>query len=341
MCAFRRTPEHDALAQPVRREPDGSLRAFFPRLAILAAALGALPAAAQVAAPRPAGGEPIGVLFPDIGEPLRKVFTEIIEGIEEQARQRVRGYPISPNQDLGELSQAIKRNGTRVVVALGRQGLRAAAGVEAPLGTVVSGISSLPDGDKHVGICLTPDPILLFAQLRSLVPTVRRVIVVFNPLQNDWLMRLARDAARAQGLELVAYEARDLASAARLYESAFSSADGKRDAVWLPTDNTSVDETTILPIVLRESWNRNVPVFSSSLLHVKKGALFALYPNNQELGRNLGSLATSLIAGEQVPRGLAPLRQVYAALNLRTAGHIGIAVAARAQRSFHYLYPEP
>lgn len=325
--------------------PDVSLRAFFPQLAGLAVAVLALPALAQTPAaegarPKP-GADAIAVLFPDIGEPLRKVFTEMIEGIEEQLQTRVRGYPIAANQDMQELGATIKRSGTKVIVALGRQGLKAAASVEAPLGIVVSGISSLPDGDRQIGIYLTPDPALLFAQLRSLVPTSRRVMVVYNPAQNEWLVKLAREAARTLGLELVAFEARDLASAARLYEVAFASADGKRDALWLPTDATTVDEATIMPIVLRESWNRNVPIFSHSLTHVRRGVLFALYPNNVELGRNLGALAAALAGGTPPARGVTPLREVHTALNLRTAGHIGITVAPRLQRSFHYVYPEP
>ena len=339
MCEPAPPPDETRKTRPAHPGPDASLRAFFPRLAALGAALYALPGLPALAQP-PRFSDPIGVLFPDIGEPLRKVFTEIIEGIEETARQPVRGYPVGANQDMGELAQAIKRNGVRVVVALGRQGLKASVMLDGPVGVVVSGVSSLPDGERHVGICLTPDPNLLFAQLRALAPGVRRVLVVFNPLNNEWLMRLAREAARSHGLELAAYEARDLAAAARLYEAAFAGADGKRDALWLPTDSTTVDEATIVPLVLREAWNRNVAIFSSSLLHVKKGALFALYPNNQELGRNLGILATSLSAGENVPRGMTPLREVFAALNVRTAGHIGIAVAASVQRGFHYVYPE-
>jgi putative tryptophan/tyrosine transport system substrate-binding protein len=289
----------------------------------------------------PAHAEPIGVLYPDLGEPFRKVFSEILAGIEGQAGQKVRGYPMPANQDLGELSALLKRNNTRVVVALGRQGLKAASGLEAGLGVVVGGVSSVPEGEKQFGICLTPDPALLFAQLKTLVPGVRRIIVVYNPQNNDWLLKLAREAARAQGLELHALEARDLASAARMYETALAAADGRHDAVWLPNDATTVDETTILPIVLRESWNRNVPIFSSSFLHVKKGALFALYPNNEELGRNLGSLALSLMAGESPRRGVTPLRDVRTALNLRTASHIGINVSTRAQREFSYIFPEP
>ncbi|MFP5393043.1 MAG: ABC transporter substrate binding protein [Gammaproteobacteria bacterium] len=281
----------------------------------------------------------IAVVFPDIGEPFRKVFTDIIGGIEDEAHGRVHGFPVSASQDPAELAAAVRRAGARVVVALGRQGLRAAAGVELPV--VVSGVSSVPDGERQTGICLTPDPALLFGQLKALAPQVRRVLVVYNPQHNEWLLRLARDAARAAGLELNAMEARDLASAARLYENAFAGMDGKREALWLPIDPTTVDEATILPIVLREAWNRSVAVFSSSFLHVKRGALFALYPNNVELGRNLGSLATGILAGEAPPRGVSPLRDVYSALNLRTASHIGLSISPRVQRSFTSLYPEP
>ncbi|MDM5177835.1 ABC transporter substrate binding protein [Massilia sp. DJPM01] len=290
----------------------------------------------ELAAPRP-----VAVLFPDLPEPVRKVFTDIIGGIEEQLHQRVQAWPLAAALDPAELGAALRRQGVRVIIALGRQGLKVAEALDPALGLVVSGISSLPDGDRHTAICLSPDPALLFTRLRSLAPGVRRVIVVYNPQHNDWLLRLAREAARLHGLELAALEALDLGAAARLYQSAFAAADNRRDALWLPTDPTTVDETTILPLVLREAWNRAVPVFSSSFLHVRKGALFALYPNNTELGRNLGNLATAMMTAEPPPRGLLPLREVYAALNLRTASHLGIAAGPAVQRSFQFLYPEP
>ncbi len=165
--------------------------------------------------------------------------------------------------------------------------------------------------------------------------------MIYNPQNNEWLLKLAREAARNLGLELVTFEARDLASAARQYETVFASADGRRDALWLPTDNTTVDEGTILPIVLRESWNRNVAIFSSSYAHLKKGALFAFQPNNAELGKNLATLAATLLAGDTLARGMTPLRDVRAGLNLRTASHIGITINARLQRGFDTFYPEP
>jgi putative ABC transport system substrate-binding protein len=164
--------------------------------------------------------------------------------------------------------------------------------------------------------------------------------VVYNPQNNEWLIKLARDVAKAQGLELLAFEAKDLASAARQYEAAFAGVDGRRDAVWLPQDPTTVDEGTILPLVLKESWNRNVPVFSSSFLHVKKGALFALYPNNLELGRTLASSARAVLAGESRKRGVVPLREVHTAINMRTASHLGLSIGNQQRRSFDFIFPE-
>jgi len=289
------------------------------------------------------GAGTVAVVYPDIGEPYRSVFARIVEGIEEGARQAVRTYPIGANQDPAELNALLKKNGAKVVIALGRQGLKATSSLDSAIPVVVGGVLAIPDAENRslMGISLTPDPALLFTRLKSLMPGARRVIVVYNPQHNEWLIRIAREAAKAQGLELLAFEARDLAAAARAYESAFATADSRRDAVWLPQDSTTVDENTILPLVLKESWNRNLPVFSSSFLHVKKGVLFALYPNNLELGRTLANSALAVMAGDMRRKGVLPLRDVQTAVNLRTASHIGITIGYQQQRSFDFIFPEP
>lgn len=285
----------------------------------------------------------VAVVYPDIGEPYRSVFAKIIEGIEDGTKLAVRNYPIGVNHDPAVLNAQLKRNGTKVVIALGRQGLKATNGIDRDIPVVVGGVLAVPEAETRslTGVSLTPDPALLFARLKSLSPGIKRVLVVYNPQQNDWLIKIARDAAKAHGLELVAHEARDLGTAARMYETVFAGSDARRDAVWLPQDSTTVDETTILPLVLKESWNRNVPVFSSSFLHVKKGALFALYPNNLELGRTLAISALAAMSGDTRRRGVLPLREVQTAVNLRTASHIGLSIGDQQQRSFDFIFPEP
>lgn len=289
-----------------------------------------------------AGTGPIAVIYPDIGEPYRSVFTKIIEGIEAKTKTRVASYAVGNSFNPQELSNELKKQDVRVVIALGRNGLKAAGALDRDIGVVAGGVVSVPESDAHAAPVhsLAPDPALLFARLKALSPSTRRVFVVYEPRQNAWLIRLARDAARSNGIELVAQEANDLKSAVLLYQEFFASADGKRDAVWLPQDSTTVDESVVLPLVLQESWARNVPVFSSSVAHVKRGALFALYPNNIELGRNLATSALGLASGTSPNKGLTPLRDVLTAFNTRTASHLGLQISAAQQQSFDLIFPE-
>lgn len=337
-----------------RRKAGSAARACCAALGLLAAVVSGQPAAAPPVGATAEGGEQrrmepqapgsVAVVYPNLGEPYHSIFATIIDGIEDNARSAMRTYPVAANTDPAELNAQLKRNGAKVVIALGRQGLKAASALDRDIPLVAGGVLAVPEADNRAmtAISLTPDPSLLFSRLRSLMPGVRRVIIVYNPQSNEWLIRLAREAARAQGLELAAYEARDLASAARLYDSAFAASDSKRDAIWLPQDATTVDETTILPLVLKESWNRNIAVFSSSFLHVKKGALFALYPNNLELGRTLAWSALAYASGGEPRRkGVLPLRDVQIAVNVRTAGHLGLTISYQQQRSYDAIFPEP
>jgi len=291
-----------------------------------------------------AGGTvgPIAVLYPDIGEPYRSVFTKIIEGIEDRARSRVAAYAVGNSFNAEELSVELRKQDIRVVIALGRHGLKAASALDKDIGVVASGVISVPENESRPGtvLSLAPDPGLLFARLKSISPATRRVTVIYEPRQNAWLIRLAAEAARTAGLDLVAQEATDLREALRLYQEFFATADGRRDALWLLQDSTTSDEATVLPLVLQESWNRYVPIFSSAVSHVKRGALFALYPNNVELGRDLANSALGIAGGTQTSRGVLPLRNVLTAFNTRTASHLGLTRGTAKLPAFDLVFPE-
>jgi len=165
------------------------------------------------------------------------------------------------------------------------------------------------------------------------------VFVVYDPALNGWLIKLAKEAARAQGLELVAYEAQDLRSAVRFYQEIFSAADGDSDVLWLPQDSTTVEEGSVLPLVLQESWNQGIAVFSSNSTHVRRGVLFSLYPDNVALGKSLAGLAQGILtSGDYERRGMMPLRDVQSAVNLRTAKHLGLKPSR--QQGFDTTFPE-
>lgn len=291
-----------------------------------------------------AGGNigPIAVFYPDIGEPYRSVFSKIIEGIEENSQSKVTSYAVGSNFNAQTISSELKRQDIRVVIALGRNGLKAAGALDKEIGVVAGGIVSVPETEVRNGavLSLAPDPALLFARLKILSPKTQRVFVVYEPRQNTWLIKLAKEAARQHGVELIAQEAGDLKNALSIYQGIFASADAKRDAVWLPQDSATVDESLVLPLVLQESWAKGIPVFSSNVSHVKRGALFALYPNNIELGRALAASALGLSVGNPAARGVLPLRDVLTAFNTRTASHLGLTPSVTQQQAFDLLFPE-
>lgn len=286
----------------------------------------------------------VPVVYPDIGEPFRSVFGKIVEGIDERLPMRSDKLlvpSLAAPTDLAGLTAELQRRRPRVVVALGRAGLRVALALEG-VEVVGGGIISPMEGDQRAASLqsLSPDPQLLLQRLQQLLPAVRRVSVVFSARGSGWLIRPAMEAARALGLELRALEVEELKQALRAYQDFFGQA-GPQDALWLPQDPASVDEGAVLPLVLQECWNRGIALFSSNLAHVRRGALFSLYPNNLELGRSLGQTASALLArSATAPRGLRPLREVLAALNTRTASHLGLDLNPQLQRRFELLLPE-
>jgi len=295
-----------------------------------------------VAADDEAGRSNIAVIYPDIGEPYRSVFASIIEGIEDRVRGKVASFPVAMGANPPSLSDELHRRDIHTVIALGRSGLKVASGLDRQINVVAGGVLSVPESESQGMLVqsLAPDPALLFNRLRSFVPGVKRVIVVYDPRQNDWLIRLARDAAKTQGLELLALEAEDLKSAVRRYQDVLGSVNTRRDALWLPQDSTTVDESAVLPLVLRESWSQSLVVFSSNVVHVRRGVLFSLYPDNAELGRFLaGAALSSQQAGAVPTRGIQALKQVLTAVNTRTAEHLGVGLRISQQR-IHLALPE-
>lgn len=285
------------------------------------------------------GETSIAVIYPDIGEPYRTVFAQIIGGIE--TKTPVVDYAVGANVNMEELKNNLRQQNIKVVIALGRQGMKIASSLDMNIGVVVGGVIASPENEMHnlPVNSLSPDPSLLFAQLKRMMPTVRRIFTVYDPHQNDWLIRIAKNVAHTQGLELVVYEVQDLRGAVRSYQDIFAIADSKQDALWLLQDSTTVEDSTVLPLVLQESWGRNLAVFSSNFGHVRRGALFSLYPDNAELGQHLATTALAFIAsGDYGEHGMILLRDVLTAINLRTANHLGLS--ANRQQDFDLVFPE-
>ena len=217
-----------------------------------------------------------------------------------------------------------KQTTARALVTLGRGAYEdyQAAGITLP---AVSGLLNLSPqlNPTANGISLSVDPALFFETLKRVLPDTSRVHVVYNPAKDQWLIDLARKAAPRYHLELIAHEASDLPSGTQRYLELLKHLEPGRDALWLPLDSKLLEEETVLPLIIEESWNRRFAVFSNSLAHVRLGALFALYPDNEALGRHLAEKALDGLNYPRIPT-IEPLRDVKRAIHRRFAEHLGI-----------------
>ena len=293
--------------------------------------------AASLAAPAPAlgSGRPrCAVLYPDIGEPFRSVFLQMAQGIDQRSAQPSLLWALPANTPVSQVVDRLKREQISAVIALGRSGLKLGRDLTSSYPVVVGGVVSVSEADVQ-GLAvhsLAPDPSLLFGRLRVFMPSIRRVVVVHDPRQNAWLIRLARDAARQHGLDLVVHEATDLKSAVRTYQELLPTIHGRIDVIWLPQDTITADDAAILPMLLRESWSQRFALIASGLAPVRRGALMALYPDNVEVGHELARLAQKASVPQGLARGIQTLRQVRTAINTRTARHLGLDLSALSQR---------
>lgn len=287
----------------------------------------------------------VAVIYPEVREPYRSVFLEIIRGIETGLGQSVKHYVLDGDDNTPTaLLERVRDDHVDVVISLGRAGLSATKQLAEVFPVVIGAVLISPGQETkgQTGITLTPDPEVFFERLKSIVPSAKEVTVIFDPRQKAWEIERARKAAALQGLTLNAFPTEDLRLSAELYRKVLAQIKDGSIAIWLPQDNAAMDEQTLLPVVLQEAWEKNFVVFSGNLDHVRKGALFSLYPDNFGMGRSLAALALDrLKSGAMNTAAINPLRDLLLAVNLRTAEHLGLHFASHDRQRFDLVFPTP
>lgn len=280
--------------------------------------------------PRIGADTRVAVIYPELGEPYRSVFRQIVDGIERGAALDVVRISLDKSMTPKDLEAQLDARKAGLIIALGRHGLHLAAQLPAKRPVVGGAVLASPTDRPHGGalVSLAPDPRRLVEQLRRLAPSVERVHVVYSSAQSQWLVDLASPAAKQAGIELMPVQTEDLRSALKAFHEIMASARVGRDAIWLPQDSHVLDEQVVLPFVLQKAWDRSILVFSSTLGHVRRGALFALYPDNERMGEQLATSANALLEPQKVRPEIEPVSELKLALNTRTASHLGLNVEA-------------
>lgn len=280
----------------------------------------------------------LAVIYPEAPPPYKQVFDQILDGIEARHPDRLLSYSLEKGFNREQLVKRLEEDRVDMVVTLGRRGYSLIGDLSGKY-PLVSGALPLTPANPVSGISLIADPDSLFGQLRNLSPTTRRVFVLYTD-KSRWLVDLAQNSAARKGFELQAHSVNSLSDAVRAYEEILAQAQAQTDAIWLPLDKVVANETIILPMLLREAWDRRLVLFSSKPSHVQRGTLFSIYPNNQQSGERLAEMVRALYLGDAVP-GIEPSRSQNVGVNLRTAVHLGLEYSPSLVRSFYRTFPQP
>lgn len=278
----------------------------------------------------------ITVILPDISNPYKDVFESIMAGISTDTNNHIQRYPLPLNTPPQELQQTLDDNQTDGIITLGKRGYLSVKQLPTKIPTVAGALSIVPNGIS--GISLSADPELLFSRLKSLAPGSKRVFVVYSEKNTGWLIPLAEQAAKKHGLQLFAYPAKDLRETMLHYRKLLNEVHGKTDAIWLPLDKVTTNDDVVLPMLLQNAWDKDLILISNKPSHAKRGALFAMYPDNFGLGQALASLLDKQMASPETSQ-VIPLNRLQMAVNLRTAAHLGLNFTPNQQEEFKLTFP--
>lgn len=266
------------------------------------------------------------ILYPMVSEPYARIYRDTLAGIEQTYKGDSRSLSVQPGQDL---APGLLADDTGVAVALGDSAARALSKLRPLVPVITTATEDIPFPRRH-RLAYYPDPPMLLAQLRRFQPGVERVKLVAAPELSDYTDRV-REVLGAAGVGLDVCDADDLKAAADCYRQLLSQA-SSTDAIWL-LQGGKLLEPALLSYILDAAWRRQLLVFSSNPSHAGRGALFALYPDDEAAGRQIGSLINECLRRCNGEPSVSYLREMKLVLNERTGRHLGLTISPDAHKN--------
>jgi putative ABC transport system substrate-binding protein len=273
------------------------------------------------------------IVYPQVREPFAQVFEEIVRGAEDGYEQQVQRVAMSENQSPVDFVHVLDRQSP--VLVLGNRLARQVSQHNTQHKVIVGAVNG--EFNQVFGISLTPSFEAISNKLSSLVPKVKKIHVITKPENTALDFDLVAGISLHKGYRVVIHEAEDIRSAAAVYRKLVETLD-QDDAVWI-LPNGSFVNNAMLSILLQASWEKHFVVFSSNPIHVKRGALFSVYPNNYKMGLSLGRLAQTVAKDRVANRQMQPLNDVFVTLNERTSNHLGISLTDDLRANIDLVLP--
>jgi putative ABC transport system substrate-binding protein len=237
-----------------------------------------------------------------------------------------------------EVGKALRAESPRLVFAVGLKAALAAK-LELPDVPVIFGLVLDPElhglpSPNMTGIRMRIKPNQQLETLRTLLPTVRRIGVLYDQDRSEAFISEARRHAQPLGMEVIAVGVKgssDVPDAVRALLPQIQ-------AFWLIQDSTVVTDLSAT-FVVQSALDAKVPLFTFSSTLVQQGALGALVVQAWEVGQQAAYLSGLALRGQTIPSAqLVEPQRPQLTLNLHTADYLGVTLSSDAIRMASELF---
>jgi putative ABC transport system substrate-binding protein len=238
----------------------------------------------------------------------------------------------------GDPAPRIKELQPAVILAVGQHALQAARTL-APETPVVHCmvLGAAAAGSRVVtGVRLEVAPAELLASLKAVLPSAKRIGVIYDPRTLGWYHDEAEKAAHALGLSLVPKAVAD----ARDVRGAADALAGQIDVLWLWPDPRLIN-SEMFSVLLLSTIDRRVALVGFLDSFTQAGALASVAPDYREAGRRAAKLAGELLGRSPAARVPVPpplLSPGALTVNLKAAKQLGVEVPAAALAHARQVY---
>jgi putative ABC transport system substrate-binding protein len=279
------------------------------------------------------------VLFPEVDDPYRKAYEQIIEGLRSSGVGSLHSQPISKGQDFSKTQRWIDEHesSAKYLVTLGGRALQASGHLRHELRIIASAIDILPGDYPVSGVSIFIHPEIYLEYLTTLSPQINQLVLYYNK-KDESIIEIVEKEAYQRGIEVTPISVINIETAILQITDMLKGIDPKTTAIWFTHNVIEFNTELLYPYILEESWNRRILVFSSMVSHTKRGFLFSLYPDYQGVGKEIGQL----ISEHELHDDAIVVRYTRAAkfaLNTRTAQRLGLIIDNKTLKIIDVKFP--
>ncbi len=252
-------------------------------------------------------------------------YDRAVEGFKESTSNRVVEFVLkSETEENNELiAREIGRIHPEAIVAIGA---KAAVFAKSTLSRYPLVYAMVINPEKYqlmgkniFGISLEVPPAEQFKLLKRIIPSLRRIGVIFDPKISGELVAKAIEESGDLGLSLKTLEIHNRNEV----PNAIRQMKDQVDAVWMVPDSTVYSEES-LPFIFTYTLDEKIPFMAFSESFVEAGALLSLSPDYKEVGQQASLKVDEVLTGKV--QNISHTIKYRLVLSLKTAKKIQIEI---------------